>query len=119
MLDKISNEYSVFYINDSQFPISQSYQIYENNTVKILEKILKSYFHKANKLELIRYFRNSDFINLKLINRTRKRLIETICTIISKICEDEIYMVYKEYLVSNIFTTKDAEMFLKAFDSTE
>jgi hypothetical protein len=37
LLDSICNEYSVFHINDTQFPISDSYQIYENNVVKIIE----------------------------------------------------------------------------------
>ena len=37
LLDAICNEYSVFYINDSDFPISQSYQIFENNLVSIIK----------------------------------------------------------------------------------
>ncbi len=37
LLDSICNEYSIFYINYSEFPISQSYQIFENNIVLIVE----------------------------------------------------------------------------------
>jgi hypothetical protein len=37
MLDNISNEFSVFYMNDTQFPISHSYQIIDNLIIKTIE----------------------------------------------------------------------------------
>jgi hypothetical protein len=36
-LDNICNEYSAFYINDTQFPVSHTYQIIENHIVNIVE----------------------------------------------------------------------------------
>ena len=40
------------------------------------------YFEKTNKLTLIHYLKSNEFINFKLINRTKKRLIETVSQII-------------------------------------
>jgi hypothetical protein len=85
----------------------------------LFRKFLKSYFSKVNKLSLVRYLRSQEFINSKLINRTRKRIVESISEIIIDQCQTEIALIFKEYLVNNLFSEKDAEMYLKAFDSTE
>ena len=37
LLDSISNEYSVFHINDSEFPVSHMYQIFENHLIAFVE----------------------------------------------------------------------------------
>jgi hypothetical protein len=77
------------------------------------------YFEKTNKLTLIHYLKSNEFINFKLINRTKKRLIETVSQIILSQCEQEMMNIFQEYLVANQFTEKDAEMFLKSYDFTE
>ena len=68
---------------------------------------------------MIRYLKSNEFVNSKLLNRTRKRLVDVLSTEILTQCEYEIKLIFQEYLVSNIFSEKDAEMYLKAFDSTE
>jgi hypothetical protein len=37
LLDNICNEFSVFYINDTHFPVSHSYQIIENHIIQTIE----------------------------------------------------------------------------------
>jgi hypothetical protein len=87
--------------------------------MEIIQKFICHYFKKLNKLDLIRYFKSSEFFLTKFINRTKKRIIESICDSIITLCSEEINLVFVEYLHKNIFTLKDAEMFLKAFDSLE
>ena len=58
-------------------------------------------------------------INSKLINRTRTRVIDAISNIISSQCEMEIRVIFSEYISSNNFSEKDAEMFMKAYDYSE
>jgi hypothetical protein len=77
------------------------------------------YFEKTNKLPLIHYLKSSEFINFKLINRTKKKLIETVSQIILSQCEIEMMGIFQDYLLSNNFVYKDAEMFLKSFDFFE
>jgi hypothetical protein len=124
LLDGISNEYSIFYVNDTQFPVSQTYQIIENHIVQTIEYLIhlifrnfiQSCFKKLNKVELIRFFRNSDLFNGKLINRTKKRLHEVVCNNIVQMCEQELSYVYEEYLTNNLFNKADAELYIKSFD---
>ncbi len=46
-------------------------------------------------------------------------MIENISRIIINQCESEITLIFNEYLTSNIFTEKDAEIYFKLFDSNE
>jgi hypothetical protein len=67
-------------------------------------------------LSLIKYLRNQDFINSKLINRSKNKIIEAISLAINKQCEEEIIIIFKEYLVQNIFTESDAEIYFKCYN---
>jgi hypothetical protein len=66
-LDNICNEYSVFYINDTQFPISNTYQIIENHIVQIIEYII-NYLEILFNLVLEILKRMSFLIFLKILN---------------------------------------------------
>jgi hypothetical protein len=85
----------------------------------LCRKFVKNYFQKNNKFILINYLKSNDFLNTKLFNRTRIRLVEALSAEILSQCEKELTMIFQEYLVSNIFLEKDADIYLKAFDSTE
>jgi hypothetical protein len=77
-----------------------------------------SCFKKINKIELIKFFKSWDILNNKLINRTKKRLIDVISTTIVKICESELDIIYEDYLTKNNFTKYDSNMFLRSLDYT-
>ena len=63
--------------------------------------------------------KSSELINTKFINRTKYRLISTLSNAIIKQCENELYIVFQEYATNNLFNLKDAEMYLKAFNSDQ
>ena len=71
-LDNICNEYSVFYINDTQFPISQTYQIIENHIVQIIEYIFInieiSFNHVLERLKRMNYFTFLRLLNYSILN---------------------------------------------------
>lgn len=89
------------------------------NILNLYRKFINLYFQKQNKLELIRFFINNEFFNSKFINRTKKRLVEIISDSIIKLCSEELNVIFREYLQSNCFTSKDAEAFLKVADSSQ
>ena len=69
---------------------------------------------KKPKFELLLFFKNSDFIRFKLINRTRMRVISTICNNMLKISSDEISILFEEYIIKSSNTTiQDAQFYLK------
>jgi hypothetical protein len=68
---------------------------------------------------LIKYLRSSDYFNTKIINRTKKRLIELISTDILTQCENEMVVMFRDFMQTNVFNNSDAEMFLKAFGFSE
>ena len=75
-------------------------------------------FRKTKKNELFNFFKNSELFNYKMINRTKKKIIEVVSTNIIQLCIDELTMIYEEYLNNNIFSKHDSIIFLKSFDFT-
>jgi hypothetical protein len=82
-------------------------------------KFIGNHLNKHNKLDLIKYFKNSEEFNNKFIPSTRNRIFSTIAMKISELCENEICLVFEQYLRNNIFVEKEAEMCFKAYDFIE
>lgn len=78
--------------------------------------MIKCHFKYTDKLILIQYLKTSDFIQTKLINRTKKRLIDLISDMIMSLCESEIIYMFKEFISANQFNKENAIMYMKAFD---
>ena len=56
LVDQISNEYSVFYINSTSFPLCSNYQTFQRKIVDVLSKAAKEYLDM--KIKNIVYFPN-------------------------------------------------------------
>jgi hypothetical protein len=72
---------------------------------------------KQNKLDLLNFFKTSDFFNTKFINRTKKRLIEVITQNLVTMSEKELINFYEEFLSKNEFKFQEAELYLKTYDT--
>ena len=60
------------------------------------------------------YFKNSDFFRSKFLNRTKQRIISTICRNMIKISSEEIFVEFEEYVLKNsTVTMQEAENYLK------
>ena len=69
---------------------------------------------KKSKIELLQFFKNSDFLKSKLINRTRFKLIFIICTNFIKLSNEEIFFFFEDYInKNNSITHLEAQSYLK------
>ena len=69
---------------------------------------------KKSKIELLQFFKNSDFMKSKLINRTKLKLISTICNNFIKLSYDEIFVIFEEYICKNSnIPQHEAQSYLK------
>ena len=116
-LDQISNEYSSFHLNHSEFPVSSNYNKIEEILFKMTEETLKNYLGKQNMLPFIRALRNSDFFNLKLINKTRKDLINFISDCIIKFNESELICFFEEFINKTQFKDCEINSFMKIYEN--
>lgn len=69
---------------------------------------------KKSKFELLQFFKNSDFLRSKLINRTKIKLISTICNNLIKISSEELYTLFEEFIIKNYnISHHEAQNYLK------
>ena len=60
------------------------------------------------------YFKNSDFFRSKFLNRTKQRIISSICNNMIKISTEEIISHFEDYVIKNsTITIQEAENYLK------
>jgi len=118
-LDQISDEYSSFYLNHSDFPVSSSYMFFEDDLLKTTESILKSFIGKQNKLILIRSMKDMEFMGLKLINKSQRKFNNIISDNILVQCESELYVQFEEFLIKNSLLDRNSNIFNKIVDVRE
>jgi hypothetical protein len=71
---------------------------------------------KLNKLELVKYLKSNEALKTKFVPRTKHRLLFTLSNEILRLCEEEILLVFNQYLESNLFHDSDAQQFFKVHD---
>jgi hypothetical protein len=118
-LDQISDEYSSFYLNHSDFPVSSSYMFFEDNLLKSTESILKSFIGKQNKLILIKSIKDMEFMGLKLINKSQRKFNNIISDNILAQCERELYVQFEEFLIKNSLIDRNSNIFNHIIDVSE
>ena len=118
-MDQISDEYSSFYLNHSDFPVSSSYMFFEDDLLKTTESILKSFIGKQNKLILIRSMKDMEFMGLKLINKSQRKFNNIITDNILVQCESELYVQFEEFLIKNSLLDRNSNIFNKIVDVRE
>jgi len=118
-LDQISDEYSSFYLNHSDFPVSSSYMFFEDDLLKTTESILKSFIGKQNKLILIRSMKDMEFMGLKLINKSQRKFNNIITDNILVQCESELYVQFEEFLIKNSLLDRNSNIFNQIVDVRE
>jgi len=123
LLDKISDEYSVFYLNHSDFPVATStnfYKEFENNLLKISDNVIKSQMPKINKFNFLRQLQDNDFFNLKIINRTKKLFRENLIENIKSQIEADLLILFDDYLTrNNKPTEKELDFYCLNYDCTQ
>lgn len=118
-MDQISDEYSSFYLNHSDFPVSSSYMFFEDDLLKTTESILKSFIGKQNKLILIRSMKDMEFMGLKLINKSQRKFNNIITDNILVQCESELYVQFEEFLIKNSLLDRNSNIFNQIVDVRE
>lgn len=110
-LDQISDEYSSFYLNHTDFPVSSSYMFFEENILKTTDGIIKGFTAKQNKLNLIRSIKDMEFLGLKLINKTQKNFNYLVSENILAQSEAELYVQFDEFLIKNSLLDRNSNIF--------
>lgn len=110
-MDQISDEYSSFYLNHSEFPVNSTYMFFEDNLLKTTDNVLKSFIGKQNKLNLIRSIKDMDFIGLKLINKSQRKYNEIVTSSIFSQCENDLFVQLDEFLIKNSFLDRNSNIF--------
>jgi len=118
-LDQISDEYSSFYLNHSDFPVCSSFQSIENNFYKATDTIMRTYIGKQNRLSLIRSIRDMEFLDLKLINKTQKQFNNIVIENILNQCENDIYLCFDEFLIKNNLLDRSSNIMNQIIDVTQ
>ncbi len=134
-MDQISNEYSVFYLNHSEFPLTSNansnnnnnynnnnnfYKEFESNLLKIADNVIKSHMKmpKFNKFNFLRQLKNNDFFNLKIINRTKKLFLSCLLQNFKSIIEADLFILFEDYLnKNNKPTEKELDFYYDIYDS--
>lgn len=102
LVDQISNEYSVFYLNSSKFPITSYYQIFEKRLLDVMSKAAKEYIEqKRNTKELLDFFlffRDNDFLNTRFINATKVKTANDIADLFYAEAKKELIEIFEKYL---------------------
>lgn len=80
-LDSICNEYSVYYLNSSFFPVLNNYLKLQNIFQEEMKNILTQAMSKQinNNFDFISFIQNESFINDKLINVSRISFLNSLC----------------------------------------
>ena len=102
LVDQISNEYSVFYINSTSFPLCSNYQTFQRKIVDVLSKAAKEYLDmKRNEKDLhnfFMFFRENDFLNTRFINITKNRIENQIADIFYIEAKKEMICYFDKFL---------------------
>lgn len=102
LVDQISNEYSVFYINSTSFPLCSNYQTFQRKFLDILSKAAKEYLDmKRNEKDFhnfFLFFRENDFLNTRFINITKNRIENQIADIFYMEAKKEMINYFDKFL---------------------
>ena len=102
LVDQISNEYSVFYLNSSEFPITSYYQILEKRLLDVISEATKDYIEKKRNtkelLDFFLFFRDNDFLNTRFINVTKVKIANHIADILYSEAKKELIEIFEKYL---------------------
>lgn len=112
-MDQISDEYSSYYLNHSEFPVSSSYKLFEENLLKSTDFIIKNSLGKQNKMNLIRSIRELEFMDLKLINKTQKNFNSIFIDNILIQSENDLILCFDEFLIKNKLLDRNSNIFNK------
>lgn len=102
LLDRISNEYSVFFINSTSFPISSHYQILEKKVLSVINNITKEFIEKRKSskevMDLLLFYKENDFINNRFVNVTKSKIANTIADIFYLEMKKELIEIFDKFL---------------------
>lgn len=102
LLDRISNEYSVFFINSTSFPISSHYQILEKKVLSVINNITKEFIEKRKSskevMDLLLFYKENDFINNRFVNVTKNKIANTIADIFYLEMKKELIEIFDKFL---------------------
>jgi len=118
-LDQISDEYSSFYLNHTEFPVCSSYKLFEENLLKSTDLIIKNSLGKQNKMNLIRSIREMEFLDLKLINKTQKNFNSIFIENILNQSENDLIICFDEFLIKNKLLDRNSNIFNKVVEINE
>lgn len=122
-LDQISNEYSVYYLNYTDFPVSCYYKDFESNLIKIADGVIKSNLQKinnsSNKSNFLNQIKENDFFDLKLINKTKKLFRNIILENIKNQIEGDIFILFDEYLAKTKPSEKDIDYYFYNYECNQ
>ena len=98
--------------------VSEEYQVLEESLINTIENIINEVStinHSINKFTLMKYFKESKFINHRFIPRTKMKIFETVSLLINKLCLDEANLLFNDYLknqkiISEFIKEIDAEV---------
>lgn len=102
LLDRISNEYSVFFINSMSFPVSSYYQILENKVLYVISLVTKEFIEKRKSskevMDLFLFYKENDFINNRFVNVTKTKIANTIANIFYLEMKKELIEIFDKFL---------------------
>lgn len=102
LVDQISNEYSVFYLNSSTFPITSYYQIFQKKLLDVISKAAKEFLEKKRNtkdiLDFFLFFRDNDFLNTRFFNQTKVKIANQIADIFYFEAKKELIENFEKYL---------------------
>lgn len=94
ILDMDSNEVSVFFLNSCAMKTGEIYTNLEKGICNLFSEILSSNQSPEFKLRVLNYIKEDDFLNSKLINRTKQRIYQVVS---ENITEFAYSMLYKGF----------------------
>ena len=119
LLDRISNEYSVFFINSTSFPISSHYQILEKKVLSVINNVTKEFIEKRKSskevMDILLFYKENDFINNRFVNVTKNKIANTIADIFYLEMKRELIEIFDKFLqehtqIKNISSQKSKSL---------
>ena len=119
LLDRISNEYSVFFINSTSFPISSHYQILEKKVLSVINNVTKEFIEKRKSskevMDILLFYQENDFINNRFVNVTKNKIANTIADIFYLEMKRELIEIFDKFLqehtqIKNISSQKSKSL---------
>ena len=101
LLDGTCDEYSVFYINSSKFPISGNYKIFQDKFINTSCNLVNSLYSKDRCDDLLFFFKDNEYINTRFINKSKTEIIISIADAMLNNMKNDTIEEFNTFLMMN------------------